>query len=191
MGRKSLLFIVSAPSGAGKTSLCREVLSLLPDLHFSVSHTTRPPRQHERDGIDYYFVSPEEFKRMIESGQFVEWAEIYGNLYGTSRTSVEALKAKGVDIIFDIDHRGAKQIKTIYRDSITIFILPPSSQELEERLKQRGTDDVSVITRRLTKAKEEMEQSSWYHYQIVNDDLTRAVEQLKEIITTERVKRKN
>lgn len=191
MGRKSLLFIVSAPSGAGKTSLCREVLSLLPDLHFSVSHTTRPPRQHERDGIDYYFVSPEEFKRMIESGQFVEWAEIYGNLYGTSRTSVEALKAKGVDIIFDIDHRGAKQIKTIYRDSITIFILPPSSQELEERLKQRGTDDASVITRRLTKAKEEMEQSSWYHYQIVNDDLTRAVEQLKEIITTERVKRKN
>jgi len=191
MGSKSLLFIVSAPSGAGKTSLCREVLSLLPDLHFSVSHTTRPPRQHERDGIDYYFVSPEEFKRMIESGRFVEWAEIYGNLYGTSRTSVEALKAKGVDIIFDIDHRGAKQIKTIYRDSITIFILPPSSQELEERLKQRGTDDVSVITRRLTKAKEEMEQSSWYHYQIVNDDLTRAVEQLKEIITTERVKRKN
>jgi guanylate kinase len=191
MGRKSLLFIVSAPSGAGKTSLCREVLSLLPDLHFSVSHTTRPPRQHERDGIDYYFVSPEEFKRMIESGQFVEWAEIYGNLYGTSRTSVEALKAKGVDIIFDIDHRGAKQIKTTYRDSITIFILPPSSQELEERLKQRGTDDASVITRRLTKAKEEMEQSSWYHYQIVNDDLTRAVEQLKEIITTERVKRIN
>lgn len=191
MGRKSLLFIVSAPSGAGKTSLCREVLSLLPDLHFSVSHTTRPPRQHERDGIDYYFVSPEEFKRMIESGQFIEWAEIYGNLYGTSRTSVEALKAKGVDIIFDIDHRGAKQIKTTYRDSITIFILPPSSQELEERLKQRGTDDASVITRRLTKAKEEMEQSSWYHYQIVNDDLTRAVEQLKEIITTERVKRKN
>ncbi len=191
MGRKSLLFIVSAPSGAGKTSLCREVLSLLPDLHFSVSHTTRPPRQHERDGIDYYFVSPEEFKRMIESDQFVEWAEIYGNLYGTSRTSVEALKAKGVDIIFDIDHRGAKQIKTTYRDSITIFILPPSSQELEERLKQRGTDDASVITRRLTKAKEEMEQSSWYHYQIVNDDLTRAVEQLKEIITTERVKRKN
>jgi len=191
MGRKSLLFIVSAPSGAGKTSLCREVLSLLPDLHFSVSHTTRSPRQHERDGIDYYFVSPEEFKRMIESGQFIEWAEIYGNLYGTSRTSVEALKAKGVDIIFDIDHRGAKQIKTTYRDSITIFILPPSSQELEERLKQRGTDDASVITRRLTKAKEEMEQSSWYHYQIVNDDLTRAVEQLKEIITTERVKRKN
>jgi guanylate kinase len=128
---------------------------------------------------------------MIESGQFIEWAEIYGNLYGTSRTSVEALKAKGVDIIFDIDHRGAKQIKTTYRDSITIFILPPSSQELEERLKQRGTDDASVITRRLTKAKEEMEQSSWYHYQIVNDDLTRAVEQLKEIITTERVKRKN
>jgi len=187
----ALLFIVSAPSGAGKTSLCKEVIKLTPDVRFSVSHTTRPPRRHEVERVDYSFVSLEEFQEMIDNGQLIEWTEIYGNLYGTSKASVEEYRSKGVDIIFDIDPVGARQIKKIYSESITIFILPPSRRELEERLIQRGTDDDAVIRKRLNKAREEMEQSNWYQYRIINDDFKSAVEQLKEIIVEERLKKKN
>ena len=186
----SLLFIVSAPSGAGKTSLCKEVIKLIPDVRFSVSHTTRLPRRHEVEGVDYCFISLEEFQEMLDRGQLIEWAEIYGNFYGTSKTSVEKYRSTGVDIIFDIDPVGARQIKKIYSESITVFILPPSHRELEERLIQRGTDDEAVIRKRLNKAREEMKQSNWYQYRIINDDFKRAVEQLKEIIVAERLKRK-
>lgn len=189
MGKESLLFIVSAPSGAGKTSLCKEVITLVPDVYFSVSFTTRSPRQHEMRGIDYYFVSLEKFQKMIDSGQLIEWTEIYGNFYGTSKALVEEYRSKGRDLIFDIDPFGARRIKEVYSDSVTIFILPPSNRELEERLVQRGTDDEEVIKQRLNKAREEMEQSNWYQYRIVNDDFKRAVEQLKKIITAERLKR--
>lgn len=189
MGKETLLFIVSAPSGAGKTSLCKEVVALVPDVHFSVSFTTRLHRQHEVDGVDYNFVSLEEFKRMVANDQLVEWTEIYGNFYGTSRASVEACRNKGMDIIFDIDHVGAQHIKEVFSDSITIFILPPSLRELEERLTQRGTDDEVVIRERLNKARGEMEQSNWYNYRIVNDDFIKAVGQLKEIIISERLKK--
>jgi len=188
MGKESILFIVSAPSGAGKTSLCKEVVKLTPDLHFSISYTTRPPREHEIKGIDYCFVSLEEFQKMIESGQLIEWSEIYGNFYGTSKASVEENRSKGMDIIFDIDPVGARSIKEIYRESVTIFILPPSPMELEERLIQRGTDNEAVIKKRLKKARAEMEQANWYKYRIVNDDFKSAVEQLKRIITAERLK---
>jgi len=190
MGKESLLFVVSAPSGAGKTSLCKEAIKFIPDMHFSVSHTTRPPRQREINEVDYHFVSLEEFKKMIEKDQLIEWTEIYGNFYGTSKSLVEKYRSKGMDIIFDIDPVGARHIKEVYSDSVTIFILPPSYNELEERLVKRGTDDEAVIKHRLKKASEEMEQSHWYQYQIVNDDFERAVEQLKEIITDERLKRK-
>ena len=190
MGEESLLFIVSAPSGAGKTSLCKEVVSLIPDLHFSISYTTRPPRPHEIRGVDYYFVSLENFQEMIDNGQLIEWAEIYSNFYGTSKASVEESRSKGMDIIFDIDPVGARSIKEIYSESVTIFILPPSPRELEERLIQRGTDNEAVIRKRLKKARGEMEQSDWYQYRIVNDDFKSAVEQLKGIITAERLKRK-
>jgi guanylate kinase len=190
MGEEGLLFIVSAPSGAGKTSLCKEVVNLIPDLHFSISYTTRPPRQHEVKGIDYYFISLEEFQKMIDSSQLIEWTEIYGNFYGTSKASVEENRRKGRDIIFDIDPVGARSIKEIYSESVTVFILPPSHRDLEERLIQRGTDDEAVIRNRLKKAREEMEQSNWYQYRIVNDDFKSAVEQLKEIIAAERLKRK-
>ena len=187
MKKEPLLFIVSAPSGAGKTSLCKEVVTRVPDLYFSISYTTRPPRQNEINGVDYQFVSPGKFRRMIEEGQLVEWTEIYGNFYGTSKTSVEEYRRKGTDIVFDIDPVGARSIKEEYRDSVTIFVLPPSRGELKERL---GTDDESVIKKRLDKAREEIEQSNWYQYRIVNDDFKSAVKQLKDIIASERLKRK-
>ena len=190
MKKEPLLFIVSAPSGAGKTSLCKEVVTRVPDLHFSISYTTRSPRPNEINGIDYHFVSPEKFRSMIEEGQLVEWTEIYGNFYGTSKTSVEEYKRKGRDIVFDIDPVGARSIKEAYADSVTIFVLPPSYEELKERLIQRGTDDESVIKKRLDKAREEMEQSNWYQYRVVNDDFNSAVKQLKDIIASERLKRK-
>jgi len=190
MARDSLLFIVSAPSGAGKTSLCREVVNLVPDLHFSISYTTRPPRQHEIEGVDYYFVSLEKFQKMIDSGQLLEWTEIYGNFYGTSKASVEENRSKGKDIIFDIDPVGARCIKEIYSESVTIFIHPPSQRELEDRLIKRGTNGEAVIKKRLDKVRGEMEQSNWYQYRIINDDFKGAVEQLKGIITAERSKRK-
>lgn len=190
MKKGPLLFIVSAPSGAGKTSLCKEVVTHVPDLHFSISCTTRPPRQNEINGVDYQFVSPGKFRRMIEEDQLVEWAEIYGNFYGTSKTFVEEYRNKGKDIVFDIDPVGARSIKEEYSDSVTIFVLPPSYGELKERLIQRGTDDESVIKKRLDKAREEIEQSKWYQYRIVNDDFKSAVKQLKDIIASERLKRK-
>lgn len=190
MGKETLLFVVSAPSGAGKTSLCKEVIKFIPDMHFSVSHTTRPPRQREINEVDYHFISLEEFKKMIEKDQLIEWTEIYGNYYGTSKSLVEKYRSKGMDIIFDIDPVGARHIKEAYSDSVTIFILPPSYNELEERLVKRGTDDEAVIKHRLERASEEMKQSHWYQYRIVNDDFAKAVEQLQEIITDERLKRK-
>jgi len=189
MGREALLFVVSAPSGAGKTSLCKEVVNLVPDVHFSISYTARPARQHEINGVDYHFVSLEEFQKMIDSGQMLEWTEIYGNFYGTSKASVEEYRSERKDIIFDIDHVGARRIKKAYPDSVTIFILPPSRDELKERLTQRGTDTKEVIKMRLEKSREEMKEANWYQYQIVNDDFEKAVAQLKEIITAERKKR--
>jgi guanylate kinase len=186
----TLLFIVSAPSGAGKTSLCKEVVKLIPNLHFSISCTTRPPRQHEKNGVDYYFVSIEEFTRMVDDGQLIEWTNIYGNYYGTAEATVEKCRHQKEDVIFDIDHVGAQRIKEIYVDSVTIFILPPSYKELEERLTQRGTESETILKIRLNKAKNELEQSSWYQYRIVNDNFDEAVKQLHEIITTERSKKK-
>ncbi len=190
MSHDTLLFIVSAPSGAGKTSLCREVINLVPDLHFSISCTTRPARQHEKNGIDYYFLPHDEFMRMVEEDQLVEWTKIYGNYYGTAKSTIEECRKNKKDVIFDIDHAGAQRIKKAYSNSITIFILPPSYSKLEERLNQRGTDSEEVIRTRLNKAKQEIGQASWYQYQIVNDNFDEALARLKEIITTERLKKK-
>ena len=189
MSHETLLFIVSAPSGAGKTSLCREVINLVPDLHFSISCTTRPARQHEKNGIDYYFLPHDEFMQMVEEGRLVEWIKIYGNYYGTAKATIEECRKNKRDVIFDIDHAGAQRIKKAYNNSITIFILPPSYSELEERLTQRGTDSEEVIRTRLNKAKNEIEQAGWYQYQIVNDNFNEALTRLKEIITTERLKK--
>ena len=190
MEESTLLFIVSAPSGAGKTSLCKKVVKLVPNLCFSISSTTRPPRKHEKNGIDYYFVSPDEFTKMVNENQLVEWTNIYSNYYGTAKATVEECRNQNKDVIFDIDHVGAQRLKKIYDDSITIFILPPSYEELAERLIQRGTDSEDVIKMRLNKAKNEMEQSDWYQYRIVNDNFDEAVKHLQEIITAERSKKK-
>lgn len=185
-----LLFIVSAPSGAGKTSLCREVVRLLPDLYFSVSLTTRPPRPHEKEGVDYIFVSLQDFKGMLEREELLEWTEIYGNFYGTSRKTIETCRKNGMDILFDIDQAGARRLKELYPESITIYILPPSYEELHERLVHRGTENDAVMKKRLDKAQKEIEQSSWYQFKVVNDDFNQAVGRVLDIITAERVKKR-
>ncbi len=190
MAYEPLIFIVSAPSGAGKTSLCREAMRLLPDLCFSVSLTTRAPRSHEKDGVDYHFVSLADFRRMIETDQLLEWTEIYGNFYGTARSILEGCSSKGMDALFDIDQAGARRIKEIYPASITIYILPPSHKELQERLIQRGTEDEAVMKKRLDQAQKEIEQSGWYQYRVVNDSFGEAVTQLRNIITSERAKKR-
>jgi guanylate kinase len=190
VARDPLIFIVSAPSGAGKTSLCREVVRLLPDLCFSVSITTRAPRSHEKEGVDYHFVSLADFRRMIETDQLLEWTEIYGNFYGTSRAIVAGCGNKGMDMLFDIDQAGARRIKEIYPASITIYILPPSQKDLQERLIQRGTEDEAVMKKRLDQAQKEIEQSSWYQYKVVNDDFGQAVLRVLEIIAAERARKR-
>jgi guanylate kinase len=184
-----LIFIVSAPSGAGKTSLCREVVHRQPDLCFSVSLTTRPPRSHEKDGVDYRFVSLYDFRRMIQMDQLLEWTEIYGNFYGTSRATIEDCSRKGMDMLFDIDQAGARRIKEIYPQSITIYVLPPSQKDLQERLLHRGTENEAVMKKRLDQAQKEIEQSSWYQYKVVNDDFGQAVQRVMEIIGAERAQK--
>ncbi|MCX5887327.1 MAG: guanylate kinase [Proteobacteria bacterium] len=188
---KSLFFIISAPSGTGKTSLCKEVIRNLSNLTSSVSYTTRKPRSGEMDGRDYFFVSPEKFQQMLDQGLFVEWTEIYGNRYGTSKTFIEKLMKDQVDILFDIDSRGARKILELYPEGISIFVLPPSLQELKKRLVSRGTDSSETITSRLKLAEQEMEDAGFYQYTVVNDSFEEAVKKLKSIVIAERCRRRN
>lgn len=188
---KSLLFIISAPSGTGKTSLCKEVIRNLSNLTSSVSYTTRKPRSGEMDGRDYFFVSPEKFQQMLDQGLFVEWTEIYGNRYGTSKTFIEKLMKDQVDILFDIDSRGTRKILELYPEGISIFVLPPSLQELKKRLISRGTDSPETITSRLKLAEQEMEDAGFYQYTVVNDSFEEAVKKLKSIVIAERCRRRN
>ncbi|MBI3988474.1 MAG: guanylate kinase [candidate division NC10 bacterium] len=188
MSRERLLVVVSAPSGAGKTSLCERTAAELPDLVHAVSFTTRPPRPHERDGRDYYFVDQQTFQRMIDKGEFFEWAEVHGHLYGTARSELEKHLAEGKDVALDIDTQGAKQMKRIFPQGVFIFIVPPSLKMLEERLRRRKTDSEAEIRRRLKKALEEIRYYKEYQYVIVNDTFKRAVSEMKAIITAERCK---
>lgn len=183
--KKGSLFIVSAPSGAGKTTLCREVCRLVPDLRHSVSHTTRKPRIGEADGRDYFFVSQERFQEMIKDDEFVEWAEVHGNLYGTSIKRLEAMR-EGCDVILDIDTQGVAQIRRRYGEGIYIFILPPSMKVLEERLRMRMSEGETEIKQRLNKAREEAAEYKEYEYIIINNDLSHALSELKSIIISER-----
>ena len=148
-----LIFIISAPSGAGKTTLVRRVMEQLPNLHFSVSYTTRPPRANEREGEDYHFVSPSVFQEMVERDEFLEWAEVLGNRYGTARVNVETLKSKGLDLILDIDTQGAKKVIERIDHAVLIYVLPPSLRILEERLLKRGLDSPEMIRFRLANAR--------------------------------------
>ena len=183
MSRRGLLVIVSSPSGAGKTTLCHRLLAEYPaKIKFSVSYTTRAPRQGERNGVDYTFVDAEAFARMIAAGELAEWAEVHGNRYGTPRTAVADALEHGVDVLFDIDWQGGQQLREQFADdAVMIWVLPPSLQVLEERLRRRATDSAEVIERRLKTAKQELEHYGIYDYVVVNDDLERAWGEIKAI----------
>jgi guanylate kinase len=183
--RRGILFVISAPSGAGKTSLCHEVIDIFPRLRHSVSYTTRRPRAGERDGIDYHFVAGETFDKMIAGGEFVEWAEVHGNRYGTALKTLEEHRAAGYDVLLDIDCQGAAQLRERCAEGVFIFILPPSFEELERRLRGRNTDASDVIEKRLRNARSEIQQLVWYDYLVINDDFSRACRELQAIITAE------
>lgn len=180
------LIVVSGPSGAGKSSLVRLTLGRLDRLHFSVSHTTRGARGTERQGIDYYFVSKEEFLVMRERGEFLEYAEVYGQLYGTSRREIEKATSQGLDVLLDIDVQGADQVRHKFPEAITTLVLPPSREVLEERLRARNLNRPEDLERRLRTAAAEVKRFREFDYIVVNDDLERAASQLEAIIRAER-----
>jgi guanylate kinase len=186
--KKGNLFVVSAPSGAGKTTLCRKICETMPGVKHSVSYTTRLPRPGEIADIHYTFVDEEEFRSMIASGEFVEWAEVHGNFYGTSKKRIEKIINEGQDVILDIDVQGAKQIKEYFTDSVLVFVLPPSMEELEKRLFDRMSDSKEVIEKRLKRAREEIQEYKNYDYVIVNNTLDKALNELASIIVAENVK---
>ena len=186
MRDEGLLYIVSAPSGSGKTTLLKRVMDYFPDIKFSISYTTRPPRPGERDGKDYHFISPQRFQEMVKEKAFAEWAEVLGNRYGTPLDSIREIRSQGIDLMLDIDSQGARQIKERFNGGVFIFILPPSLEALKQRLKARGGDEQEVIEFRVSKARDEMKQAVWYNYAVINDNFEEAVEQLKSIIIAER-----
>ena len=183
-----ILFIVSSPSGGGKTSLVRALLEAEPGVRMSVSYTTRPARPGEVDGRDYHFVTPPEFERMLEAGQFLESAVIYGNRYGTSQKWIERERAEGRDVLLEIDWQGAQQVRRLLRQVVTIFILPPSPEVLESRLRGRGQDSEEIVARRLAAAREEIAHVGEYDYVIINDDFNRAAQDLRSIVRAEQLK---
>ena len=186
-----LLLILSSPSGAGKTTLTRLLLERCPELRFSVSHTTRPPRAKEIAGRDYHFVDRAAFLELVAQGAFLEWAEVHGNLYGTSVLEVERARTKSGcrGMIFDIDYQGARQIRAKVPDVVGIFILPPSMDELLRRLRGRASETEEVVIRRFDVARREIEHYGFFDYLVVNDDLDKAFDELKGIILAERARR--
>ncbi|MFZ3137297.1 MAG: guanylate kinase [Thermodesulfovibrionales bacterium] len=184
---KGSLFIVSAPSGAGKTTLCRKLVSSLPNLQFSVSYTTRQPRKGEVNDRDYTFINRQDFRLMADKGEFIEWAEVHGELYGTSRKRLEELLDSGNDVILDIDTQGAMQIKERYKEGIYIFILPPSLETLKERLKNRMTDSKEEIGKRLGRTIVEIKTFDKYDYVIINDILEDALMEFEAVVISQRV----
>ncbi|MBL4914497.1 guanylate kinase [Shewanella schlegeliana] len=188
MTARGNLFIVSAPSGAGKSSLISALLRDQPvDMQVSVSHTTRQPRPGEENGQHYHFVNQDEFKSLIADGAFFEWAEVFGNYYGTSRVTIEQTLEKGIDVFLDIDWQGAQQVKKLMPESIGIFILPPSRTELERRLTGRGQDSEEVIAGRMAQAVSEMSHYNEYDFVLVNDDFDKALADLLAIIRSQRL----
>ena len=188
--RRGVLLALSSPSGAGKTTLSKRLLSQNPDVILSVSATTRQPRPGEVDGQDYHFLSVEDFKDKIEAGEFFEWAEVFGRYYGTPKTPVMEAVEEGRDVVFDIDWQGAQALaEQAPEDTVRIFILPPSLELLEDRLRKRGQDTPDVIKGRMERAKDEISHWHEYDYVIVNDDFARALEKLNQILHAERLKR--
>lgn len=185
---QGLIFVVSAPSGTGKSTICRRLLAACPDLEFSVSHTSRPPRPGEADGRDYCFISRADFEERIALGEFVEWVENYGNLYGTSVKAIDAVLARGKDLLLDIEPRGARAIKERYPDAVFVFILPPSRDELLKRLEKRGHESAKVIQERFAQAERELREFLWYDYAVFNEDLEAAVLQTIAVYRAEKCK---
>ncbi len=187
----NLVFIVSGPSGAGKSTLIQRLMERDPRLAFSVSHTTRPPRPGEKDGRDYYFVTKETFRKLISKGAFLEWAQVYGEYYGTSKGEIDRIHRLGKDVVLDIDVQGARQVmERLPKDQwVSIFILPPNLETLRRRLMARGKDPLDRIERRLAVAREEISRAGLYDYRVVNSDLSAATEELVGIIAWERKKR--
>ncbi|MBD3426953.1 MAG: guanylate kinase [Candidatus Omnitrophica bacterium] len=186
MAREPLIIIVSAPSGSGKTTLVDRLLERTEGIKRSVSCTTRPPREGEKDGEDYFFLSEEEFEKSIEEGRMLEWEKNFKHYYGTPKAQVEEAVRKGEDIILSIDVKGAKAVKRLYPGSLSIFIMPPSMKELRERLLNRKTEEEEQISMRLNQSEEEIKAADEYDYLVVNDDLEKAVGELRQIIETAR-----
>lgn len=185
-GADLLLLIICSPSGAGKTTLTRDLMRHFKDFTFSVSCTTRKPRSTEVDGRDYFFVDRDSFKQRVKAGEFVEWAEVHGNFYGTSLAELERARSENkVGIVFDVDYQGARQIKAKLPSAVGVFILPPSLVELERRLRGRATDDEATIQKRFAKARIEIEHYRLFDYVIVNDDYAKANDRLRSVVYAE------
>jgi guanylate kinase len=185
---EGFLLIVSAPSGAGKTSLVTALLKRDPQLVVSVSHTTRKRRSTERDGVNYHFIDHPQFQRMVEAGEFLEHAEVFGNRYGTSVAAVDEQRQCGRDVILEIDFQGAAQVRARHPDTVSVFILPPSTEALRSRLTARGEDDADAIRERLAKARWEMSHYADYDYLLVNDDFEQALAELVCVVRSERMR---
>jgi guanylate kinase len=180
------IFVITAPSGTGKTTLLKSLMAADPRLRFSISYTTRPPRPGEVAGQDYFFVSPAEFRRLRDSGVLVEWVEQFGYEYGTSREWVREMVQAGADLVFDLDTRGARALKQAFPQGVLIFILPPSWEQLERRLEVRGQMEPAEMARRLENGRAELQEVPWYDYLVINDDLPTALTQLQAIVAAAR-----
>jgi guanylate kinase len=186
MHSEGLLIVISAPSGAGKTTLCHDLTQRFPALQESISYTTRQPRPGEVDGVDYHFVSEVVFRQMVAEHAFIEWAEVHGNLYGTAMATIDEARRNGVDMLLDIDCQGAKSLKQRGVQGLFVFVLPPSLAELRRRLESRSSDAREVIERRIARATEEIREARWYDYIVVNDRLDEAQNLLAAIVTAAR-----
>ena len=190
-GGHGSIVIISAPSGSGKSTLVRRLIGSQPDLVFSVSYTTRPRRAGEKEGRDYFFVTRKRFERMVAAGEFIEWAEVFGHLYGTSKRHLDKALAAGRDVLLDIDVQGHKQVRKHLTEALSVFIMPPSFRELKRRLTQRHSDSPQVIARRLTAARQETVHWPEYDYLVVNDRLSLATQALEAIVRAARARRQS
>lgn len=189
MQGRGILFVISSPSGGGKTTLTRRLVERIPGVKHSISYTTRGPREDEKDGSDYHFISAQLFEKMVNDGEMLEWAEIYGHKYGTSKKSVQQLQAEGNDVILTIDTQGAAQLRDRGVKAVFIFLMPPSEKILSERLRKRGRDSEEMIRRRIAFARHEFRQIHHYNYIVINDSLPHALEKLAAIIVAERCRK--